>query len=62
MERLEQLVNEYCKRHDIQPKYTKRINGKITIESFNFDVIEAYYSASGRVVFKMDGKRESIYK
>lgn len=64
MEHLEMLVNEYCERHGLKPKYTKRNLDEMTyiVETFTFDLLEASYSKAGKVVFKLDGKRSSIYK
>lgn len=61
---LEKMVLEYCQRNEIRLKKTYRNNdaGAFFAESFDAELLEAYIGKAGRVVFKLNGKRTSIYQ
>lgn len=59
---VEQLVMEYMTRHNMKWKHTKKNDNSFWMETFCFTTLEAKLTANGRISFKVDGKRTSIYK
>ena len=61
MDRLEALLNDYMDRHGLEYKYMKERDNYISIRTMCYTELEATL-INGRVYFKVNGKRHSIYK
>lgn len=58
---VEKLVNEYAARNGMKLKCSKRINDTYEAETFCYTSLKAKLN-NGRITFKVDGKRTSLYK
>ena len=59
---VDELLMKYLERHNMKYKKMICIDNVITAETFCFTTLEAKLTANGRITFKVDGKRTSIYK
>lgn len=59
---VEKLVWDYIERHNMSYKRLTRLDDVVKAETFCYTTMEARLSKNGRISFKVDGKRASIYK
>lgn len=57
---VERLVKEYAARKEMKIKYIKRVNDTIEAETLCYTKLNAKLN-NGRITFKVDGKRTSLY-
>jgi hypothetical protein len=59
---VDELMMKYMERHNMKYKKMICVDGQITAETFCFTTLEAKLTATGKITFKVDGKRTSIHK
>ena len=59
---VEKLVREYIDRHNMSYQQITRLDDVVRARTFCYTTMEAKLTKSGRISFKVDGKRASIYK